>query len=56
MQLVLQERGMNPHTSVVLTGMDDGQGFCKIAAVFLDTEESEETASRAKYSEVLLRF
>ena len=51
-QLVLQERGMNPHTSVVLTGMDDGQGFCKVAVVFLDTESDKENKGRAKYSEV----
>ena len=50
-QLVLQE-GMNPHTSVVLTGMDDGQGFCKVAVVFLDTESDKENKGRAKYSEV----
>jgi len=41
-QLVLQEWGMNPHTSVVLTGMDDGQGFCKVAVVFLDSESDKE--------------
>ena len=50
-QFVLKERGMNPNTSVVLTGMDDGQGFCKIAAVFLDTEDNLGTTGRAKYSE-----
>ena len=43
---------MNPHTSVVLTGMDDGQGFCKVAVVFLDTESDKENKGRAKYSEV----
>ena len=51
-QLVLKERGMNPHTSVVLSGMDDGQGFCKVADVFLDTETDKENNGRAKYSEV----
>ena len=51
-QMVLQERGMNPHSSLVLTGMDDGQGFCKIAAVFLDTDAEDESTGRSKYSEV----
>ena len=51
-QLVLRERGMNPSTSVILTGMDDGQGFCKIGVVFLDTEGDLAEDSRAKYSEV----
>ena len=50
-QFVLKERGMNPYTSVVLTGMDDGQGFCKIAAVFLDTGDNLGTQGRAKYSD-----
>ena len=50
-QFVLKERGMNPYTSVVLTGMDDGQGFCKIAAVFLDTGDDLGTQGRAKYSD-----
>ena len=49
-QLVLKERGMNPH--VVLSGMNDGKGFCKVAVVFLDTEADKENNGRAKCAEV----
>lgn len=50
---------MNPHTSMVLCGMDDGQGFCKVAAVFLDTaadDPDKENNGRAKYSDVISRL
>jgi hypothetical protein len=51
-QLVITERGLNPHTTVVLTGMDDGQGFCKVGALFLDKTSDATKTGRSKYSEV----
>ena len=43
---------MNPHSTVVLTGMDDGQGFCKVGALFLDRAKEDTAVARSKYSEV----
>ena len=51
-QFVIHERALNPHSTVVLTGMDDGQGFCKIGVLFLDKANEEVPTGRSKYSEV----
>ena len=42
---------MNPHSTLVLTGIDDGQGFCKVGALFVDREKEENKLVRSKYSE-----
>ena len=51
-QLVLYERGLDPHTCDVHVGFDGGQGILKIR--FTVTERTVEVTSgeRSKYSEV----
>ena len=50
--MVIDERALNPHSTVVLTGMDDGQGFCKVGVLFLDKDKEDTATGRSKYSEV----
>ena len=51
---VIKSRGLNPGEIEPLTGLDDGQGFLKIALVVVDPDDDseKEKGSRCKYSEV----
>ena len=50
---VIRERRPNPGEDEVITGMDNGQGFLKVAMVVIDAKEDEnkQEGGRAKYSE-----
>ena len=49
---VIRERRANPGEVEAITGMDDGQGFLKVAMVVIDAKEDEikQVGGRAKYS------
>ena len=49
---MLEERALNPHDTVVLTGMDDGQSFLKIGVLFLEKSRQDTDTARAQYSDV----
>lgn len=51
---VIRSRGSNPGEVEALTGLDDGQGFLKVAFVVVDKEQDtvREKGERSKYSEV----
>ena len=53
---VIRERGANPGDVEAVTGIDDGQGFLKVAIIMIDTKEDEvkQEGDIAKYSEVCI--
>jgi hypothetical protein len=58
-QEALALRGLNPHESTVLVGLDDGQGIVKIFTTFqgnrttTDISDKDQTdRKRSQYSEV----
>ena len=63
-QEALSVRGLNPHQSTVLVGLDDGQGILKICATIQgnrtdptdilagDDEDDDSAKGRSHYSEV----
>ena len=54
LQLVLHERGLNPHECDVHVGFDGGQGILKIGFTVTEREScGEENPGRSKYSQVI---